>query len=182
MFRNNLNGLAWVHPKALKSLCPCWLIEYHWNYLIARWEFEKVSQSPQFFYKDNQGIEASVALLLGNCFLINMLGTIKGHNDRLLQPTCRFSLAAIFILEKEKRWARVAQEVQDHIIHRALVKIPSDLICIIESIRHMSVDISCRKRPGAEEDLCMPVILQLLLACLSPRPQCGRLSSRQRLG
>jgi len=38
----------------------------------------------------------------------------------------------------------------DHIIHRALVKIPSDLICIIESIRDMSVDISCRKRPGAE--------------------------------
>jgi hypothetical protein len=30
----------------------------------------------------------------------------------------------------------------------------------------MSVDISCRKCPGAEEDLCMPVILQLLLACL----------------
>jgi hypothetical protein len=57
-----------------------------------------------------------------------------------------------------------------HIIHRALVKIPSDLICIIESIRDMSVDISCRKHPGAEEDLCMPVILQLLLACLSPRP------------
>ena len=56
----------------------------------------------------------------------------------------------------------------DHIIHRALVKIPSDLICIIESIRDMSVDISCRKRPGAEEDLGMPVILQLLLACLSP--------------
>jgi hypothetical protein len=58
----------------------------------------------------------------------------------------------------------------DHIIHRALVKIPSDLICIIESIRDMSVDISCRKRPGAEEDLCMPVILQLLLACLSLPP------------
>ncbi len=61
--------------------------------------------------------------------------------------------------KKKKRWARVAEEVQDHIIHRALVKIPSDLICIIESIR---------RRPGAEEDLCMPVILQLLLlACLS---------------
>jgi hypothetical protein len=66
------------------------------------WEFEKVSQSPQFFYKNNQGIEASVALLLGNCFLINMLGTNKGHNDRLLQPTCRFSLAAIFILGKKR--------------------------------------------------------------------------------
>ncbi len=65
----------------------------------------------------------------------------------------------------------------DHIIHRALVKIPSDLICIIESIRDMSVDISCIKRPGAEEDLCMPVILQLLLACLSP--PCSRLSSIQ---
>ncbi len=56
----------------------------------------------------------------------------------------------------------------DHIIHRALVKIPSDLICIIESIRDMSADISYRKRPGAEEELRMPVILQLLLACLSP--------------
>jgi hypothetical protein len=41
----------------------------------------------------------------------------------------------------------------DHIIHRALVKIPSDLICIIESIRDMSVDISSRKCPGAEEDM-----------------------------
>ncbi len=170
MFRNNSNGLVWVHPKALKSLCPCWLMEYHWNYLIARWEFEKVSQSPQLFYKNNQGIEASVTLLLGNCFKINMLGTIKGHNDRLLQPTCRFSLAAIFILGEKKRWARVAQEVQDHIIHMALVKIPSDLICIIKSIRDMSVDISCRKRPGVEEDLCVPVILQLMLACLSPTP------------
>jgi hypothetical protein len=39
---------------------------------------------------------------------------------------------------------------------------------IIKSIRDMSVDISCRKRPGAEKDLCMPVILLLLLACLSP--------------
>jgi hypothetical protein len=58
----------------------------------------------------------------------------------------------------------------DHIIHRALVKIHSDLICIIESIRDMSPDMSCRKRPGAEEDLCMPVILQLLLARLSPPP------------
>ncbi len=162
--------LAWVHPKALKSLCPCCLIEYHWNYWIARWEFEKVSQSLQFFYKNNQGIEASVAMLLGNCFLINMLGTNKGHNERLLQPTCRFSLAAIFISGKKKGWPRIAQEIQDHIIHRALVKILSDLICIIESIRDMSVDISCRKRPGAEDDLCMPVILQLLLACLSPTP------------
>jgi len=105
-----------------------------------------------------------------------MLGTNKGHNDRLLQPTCRFTLATIFILGKKKRWARVAQEVQDHIIHRALVKIPSDLICIIKSIRDMCVDISCRKRPGAEEDLCM----QLLLACLSPpTPPCSRLSSIQ---
>jgi hypothetical protein len=32
----------------------------------------------------------------------------------------------------------------------------------------MSADISYRKRPGAEEELRMPVILQLLLACLSP--------------
>jgi len=32
----------------------------------------------------------------------------------------------------------------------------------------MSMDITWGKRPGAEEDLCMPVILQLLLACLSP--------------
>jgi hypothetical protein len=40
--------------------------------------------------------------------------------------------------------------LMDHIIHRALVKIPSDLICIIESIRDMSVDISYRKRPGVE--------------------------------
>jgi hypothetical protein len=29
------------------------------------WEFV---QSPRLFYKNNQGIEASVALLLGNCF------------------------------------------------------------------------------------------------------------------
>jgi hypothetical protein len=29
----------------------------------------------------------------------------------------------------------------------------------------MSVDISSRKRPGAKEDLCMPLILPLLLAC-----------------
>ncbi len=63
---------------------------------------------------------------------------------------------------------RRSLSLMDHIIHRALVKIPSDVICIIESIRDMSVDITCRKRPGAEEDLCMPVILQLLLACLSP--------------
>jgi hypothetical protein len=102
MFINNLNGLAWVHPKPLKSLCPCWLIEYHWNYSIVRWEFEKVSQSPQFFYKNNQGIEASVALLLGIFFLINMLGTNKGDNDKLLQHIRWFSLAAIFILEKKK--------------------------------------------------------------------------------
>jgi hypothetical protein len=47
-------------------------------------------------------MEASVALLLGNCFLINMLGTNKGHNDMLLQPTCWFSLAAIFILGEKK--------------------------------------------------------------------------------
>jgi hypothetical protein len=142
------------------------VIEYHWNYFIIRWEFEKISQSPQLFYKNNQGIEASVALLLGDFLKINMLGTNKRHNDKLLQPTCQFSLVVIFILEK-KKWARVAQEGQDHIIHRALVKIPSDLICIIESIRDMYVDMSCKKRPGAEEDLCMPVILQLLLACLS---------------
>ncbi len=58
------------------------------------------------------------------------------------------------------------------------MKIPSNLICIIESIRDMSADISCKKCPGAEEDLCMPVILQLLLACLSP-PLCSRLSSIQ---
>jgi len=38
-------------------------------------------------------------------FLINMLGTNKGHNDRLLQPTWLFSLAAIFILEKRKKKA-----------------------------------------------------------------------------
>jgi hypothetical protein len=76
-----------------------------------------------------------------------MLSIDKGHNDRLLQPTCRFLvLTTIFILGKEKgELARVAQEIQDHIIHRALVKIPSDLVCIIESIRDMSVDISCRK-------------------------------------
>jgi hypothetical protein len=71
--------------------------------VIARWEFEEVFESTQFFYRNNQGIEASVAPLLGNCFLINMLGTNKGHNDRLLQPTCQFSLASIFILEKKKR-------------------------------------------------------------------------------
>jgi len=76
-----------------------------------------------------------------------MLGTDKGHNDKLLQPTCCFSVpATIFILGKEKgELAKVAQEIQDHIIHKALVKIPSDLVCIIESIRDMSVDISCRK-------------------------------------
>ncbi len=38
----------------------------------------------------------------------------------------------------------------DHIILRALVK--TDLICIVESIRDMYVDISCRKRSGAEEE------------------------------
>jgi hypothetical protein len=32
----------------------------------------------------------------------------------------------------------------------------------------MSMDISCKKRWGAEENLCMLVTLQLLLACLSP--------------
>jgi hypothetical protein len=169
MFRNNLHGLAWVHPKALKSLCPCWLIEYHWNYLIANWEFEKVSQSSQFFYKNNQGIEASIALLLGNCFLINMLGTNKGHND-LTSSNIYFG--------KVKRWARVAQEVQDHIIHRALVKISSDLICIIESIRDMSVDISCRKRPGAEEDLCAIDFAAAAGLFINPLP-CSRLSSIQ---
>jgi len=47
------------------------------------------------------------------------------------------------------------------------MKIPFNLICIVESIRDMSVDISYRRRPGAKEDLCMPVILQLLLTCLS---------------
>jgi hypothetical protein len=46
------------------------------------------------------------------------------------------------------------------------VKIPFDLSCIIESIRDMFVDISCRKCLGVEEDLCMPVILQLLLCWL----------------
>jgi hypothetical protein len=30
----------------------------------------------------------------------------------------------------------------------------------------MSVDIRRKRRPGVEKDLCMPVILQLLLACL----------------
>jgi hypothetical protein len=109
-----------------------------------------------------------------------MLGINKGHNDKLLQPIRQFSLTEIFILEK-KRWARVAQEVQNHILHRALVKIPSNLICIIESIKDMSMDISCRKRAGAKEYLCMPMILQLLLACLSP-PPCSRLSSIQFLG
>jgi hypothetical protein len=76
-----------------------------------------------------------------------MLGIDEGHNDKLLQPACRFSiLAAMFVLGKEKgELARVAQEVQGHVIHRALVKIPSDLVCIIESIRDMSVDISRRK-------------------------------------
>ncbi len=52
----------------------------------------------------------------------------------------------MFVLGKEKgELARVAQEVQGHVIHRALVKIPSDLVRIIESIRDMSVDISRRK-------------------------------------
>ncbi len=91
-----------------------------------------------------------------------MLGTYKGHNDRLLQPICRFSLAAIFILGKKKRvsWSCTrSPSLMDHIIHRALVKIPSDLICIIESFRDMSMNISCGKRPGVEEHLCMPVIL-----------------------
>jgi len=76
-----------------------------------------------------------------------MLGTDEGHNDRLLQPACRFSvLVAMFVLGKEKsELAKVAQEVQGHVIHMALVKIPSDLVCIIESIRDMSVDISRRK-------------------------------------
>jgi hypothetical protein len=45
-----------------------------------------------------------------------MFGTNKGHNDRFLQPKCRFSLATIFVLGKEKgELARVAQEIQDHI-------------------------------------------------------------------
>jgi len=35
------------------------------------------------------------------------------------------------------------------------------------------VDISCRRRLGAGKDLCMPMILQLLLACLSPPPVVG---------
>jgi hypothetical protein len=70
----------------------------------------------------------------------------------------------------------------DHIIHRALVKIPSGLICIIESIRDMSVDISCRKRPGAEEDLCMPSDFAAAGGLFTPPAQCSRLSSRQRLG
>jgi len=76
-----------------------------------------------------------------------MLGTHEGHNDRLLQPACRFSvLAAMFVLGKEKgKLARVAEEVRGHVIHRALVKIPSDFVCIIESIRDMFVDISHRK-------------------------------------
>jgi hypothetical protein len=65
--------------------------------------FMRPGLQTSFFNKNIQGIEASVALLLGNFFLINMLGTNKGHNDRLLQPTCRFSLAAIFILEKKKK-------------------------------------------------------------------------------
>jgi hypothetical protein len=76
-----------------------------------------------------------------------MLGTNEGHNDRLLQLACHFSvLATMFVLGKEKgELARVTQEVQGHVIHRALVKIPSDLVSIIESIRDMSVDISRRK-------------------------------------
>ncbi len=76
-----------------------------------------------------------------------MLGIDEGHNDKLLQPACRFSiLAAMFVLGKEKgELARVAQEVQGHVIHRALVKIPSDLVCIIESIKNMYVDI-CRRK------------------------------------
>jgi hypothetical protein len=37
-------------------------------------------------------------------------------------------------LGKEKgELARVAQEVQGHVIHRALVKIPSNFVCIIEA-------------------------------------------------
>jgi hypothetical protein len=35
--------------------------------LQRRWQQQKI-YSPQFFYKNNQGIEASVAMLLGNCF------------------------------------------------------------------------------------------------------------------
>jgi hypothetical protein len=34
---------------------------------------------------------------------LNMLGTNKRHTDMLLQPTCRFSLAAIFILGEKKK-------------------------------------------------------------------------------
>jgi hypothetical protein len=40
----------------------------------------------------------------------------------------------------------------EHIMDRAIVKIPSDLICIIESIRDTCADMSRIKRPGAEED------------------------------
>jgi hypothetical protein len=64
------------------------------------------------FYKNNQGVEACVALLvIGELFfLINMLGTHEGHNDRLLQPAWRFSvLTAMFVLGKEMgEVARVA--------------------------------------------------------------------------
>jgi hypothetical protein len=56
-----------------------------------------------FYNKNNKGNEASVAMLLGNCFIKNMLGTDEGHNDRLLQPTYRFSIAAIFNLGGKKK-------------------------------------------------------------------------------
>ncbi len=101
------------------------------------------------FYKNNRGVEACVAPLVIEelFFLINMLGTREGHDDRLLQPAWRFSVpTAMFVLGKEMgEVARVAQKVRGHVIHRGLLKIPSDLVCIIESIRDMSVDISRRK-------------------------------------
>jgi hypothetical protein len=99
------------------------------------------------FIKTIKALRLVLPCYWGMFFLINMLGTHEGHNDRLLQLACRFSvLAAMFVLGKERgELARVAQEVQGHVIRRALVKIPSDLVCIIESIRGMSVDISRRK-------------------------------------
>jgi hypothetical protein len=77
MFTNNLNGLAWVHPKALMPVLT--------NNNIYFGGKKKVSYS------------------------------------------CTRS-----------------PSLMDHIILRALMK--TDLICIVESIRDMYVDISCRKR------------------------------------
>ncbi len=107
-----------------------------------------------FFIKTIKALRLVLPCYWGIDVLINMLDTNKGHNDRLLQPKCLFSLAAIFILGKTKKGelesCTRSPSLMDHIIHRAVVKIPSDLTCIIESIRDMSVDIQFSGQLGLQ--------------------------------